>query len=459
MRGIFAMADEGPKQKSEEGLNEAAETPASPPDSGRAWRAPPTIRLKATEIFNETRKAGDTALESARLQTGAADAVSAETGSTEPSFSAEPKFSVEPESSAHSKSAHSTSAQSTFGESNPEKPAPEQIPPEKPSVGGYLPEKPKAAISPWVIAPISGAVAAALVIGVGWMLGWPPVRPAEAPQANASTVDALAGRVGGLEARLAKPMADPAEVAHIAALEKSLASLRATSEKLAAQMDSVKSAPGEAGAPAVDLSAITERLNALESAGHGEAEGAKAEGAKAEVAKADDVPLRRVVMASLLDLSVRQGDPFEATLAAAKTLVPDETALKPLEGFASTGVPTAAHLSRELLTLVPKLSPSAPENAAASNLVDRLQYGAQKLVRIQRSDAAGTDRGAIVARVTAAALHNDFNEARRELNTLDPADRAPAQSWIDKADARDAALAASHQFAVDAMAAFAKPTP
>ena len=167
------MADEGPKQKSEEGLNEAA-TPASPPDSGRAWRAPPTIRLKATEIFNETRKAGDTALESARLQTGAADAVSAETGSTEPSFSAEPKFSVEPKSSAHSKSAHSTSAQSTFGESNPEKPAPEQIPPEKPSVGGYLPEKPKAAISPWVIAPISGAVAAALVIGVGWMLGWPP---------------------------------------------------------------------------------------------------------------------------------------------------------------------------------------------------------------------------------------------------------------------------------------------
>ena len=30
-----------------------------------------------------------------------------------------------------------------------------------------------APISPWVIAPVSGAVAAALVIGVGWMLGWP----------------------------------------------------------------------------------------------------------------------------------------------------------------------------------------------------------------------------------------------------------------------------------------------
>ncbi len=446
------MADDGPKQKSEEGLNEAKDPAPPPPDSGRARRAPPTIRLRATEIFNETRKAGDAAMESGRQQTGGADAASADpklSAGSSPSAvsgsSVEPKFSVEPESSAQS-----AFEKSKPERSNPEKPAPEQIIPEKPPAGRYPPEKPKAAISPWVVAPISGAVAAALVIGVGWMLGWPPVQRAEAPQANAATIDALAGRVGGLEARLAKPTEDPAEAARIAALEKSFASLREQSGKLAAQVDSVKSAPpAEGAAPAVDLSAITQRLNALESAGHSET----------ETAKSDDAPLRRVVVASLLDLSVRQGDPFEATLAAAKGLAPDADALKPLEGFASTGVPTAAHLSRELLTLVPKLSAPAPEGSDASNLVDRLQAGAQKLVRIQRGDATGTDRGAIVARVTAAALHNDFNDARRELNTLAPADRAPVQSWIDKADARDAALAAAHQFAADAMAAFAKPTP
>ena len=120
----------------------------------------------------------------------------------------------------------------------------------------------------------------------------------------------------------------------------------------------------------------------------------------------------------------------------------------------------AANLSRELLTLVPKLSPPAPETAATgTGIVDRLQAGAAKLVRIERTDAVGNDRGAIVARVTAAALRNDSNEARRELNTLPPADRAAAQSWIDKADARDAALAASRQFAADAMTALAKPAP
>jgi len=44
-----------------------------------------------------------------------------------------------------------------------------------------------------------------------------------------------------------------------------------------------------------------------------------------------------------------------------------------------------------------------------------------------------------VARVTSAALRNDFVEARRELKMLSEADRAPAQAWLDKADARDAA--------------------
>ena len=132
--------------------------------------------------------------------------------------------------------------------------------------------------------------------------------------------------------------------------------------------------------------------------------------------------------------------------------------MKPLEGFAATGVPNAATLSRELLSLVPKLSPRAPENSTTgTGIVDRLQAGAAKLIRIERTDGVGNDRGAVVARVTAAALRNDVAEARHELKTLAPADRAAAQSWIEKADARDAALAASRQFATDAMAALARP--
>jgi hypothetical protein len=367
------------------------------PDSGRARRTPPTIELEPSEVSGETRNAGE---------------------------------DVQPEG--------------TQRESTSREPAP--------------------AISPWVIAAMSGAVAASLVICVGWMLGWPAVLPAtsSAPPFNAAVIDDLAARVAGIEARISKPAAavpDPAMAGRVEALEKSVASLRgdlsglrAQSEKLAASVNDVKSTPRES-APSVDLSAINERIAQVERAARAQASEIAQEGAR----PADDVPLRRVVAASVLDVSVRQGEPYVAALAAAKSLAENADALKPLDDFAATGVPSAASLSRELLTLVPKLSP-APENATSgSGIVDRLQAGAAKLVRIERTDGVGNGRGAVVARVTAAALRNDFAEARRELNTLAPADRAAAQAWLDKADARDAAVAASRQFASEAMAALAKP--
>jgi hypothetical protein len=388
--------------------DDSPEDTVASPDPGRVKRAPPTIDLEASEVSDRPRE-----------PTGDAPPESKPWGSKPP----------EPD-------AQESEAQ----ESKPEEPGFQR---------SESRERP-AAISPWVIAPFSGVAAAALVIGVGWMLGWPAVQPPApaAPQVSAAAVDDLRARLAGVEAKVNKSAApDQANAARMAALEKSFASLRdelsatrGQSDKLAAQINGLKSAPGDP-APAVDMSAINERLDQLE-----------------RTARADDAPLRRVVVASLLDVSVRQGDPFVAMLSAAKSLAPEAGALKPLEGFAASGVPTAATLSRELLTLVPKLSPPAQQNdVAASGLVDRLEAGASRLVRIERTDAVGNDRGAVVARATAAALRNDANEARRELNTLPTADRAAAQPWIDKADARDAALAASRQFAADAMTALAKP--
>jgi len=361
------------------------------PDSGRAKRAPPTIDLEATEISGETQN------------TQSADADAA------------PKPS--------SRAAGSTA----------------------------------------FIAAVTGAAAAALVIAVVWLSGWPAVPQAEAPQANTAAINALTSRVAAIEARVAKPAAatpDPALAGRLDALEKSVASLRGDlaglrtqSEKLAADLKDVKSAPRESAA-AVDLSGINARIAQLEQATRAQS----AATAQGDAKPADDTSLRRIVAAALLDVMVRTGEPYPAALAAAKSLDPSPDALKPLEGFAATGVPNPFNLSRELLALVPKLSPPAEAGATTgSSLVERLQAGASKLVRIERTDTSGTDRGNVVARVTAAAVRNDVNEARRELKTLAPADRAAAQGWIDKADARDAALAASRQFAAEAMTALAKP--
>ena len=332
-------------------------------------------------------------------------------------------------------------------------------------------------ISPWAIAPISGAVAAALVIAVGWLLGWPAVQ-APAPQLNAAAIDDLTARIAGLETRIARPAAsDPVVTAKIEGVEKSLAALRgelastrAQTEKLASVIDAVRAAPRDGAAAVIDLSAVNARIEKIESAARSQVaalaqQDAKIADIKAAAAKpavsgpADDVPLRRLVASALLDVLVRVGDPYAAALDAAKSLADNADALKPLDAFAASGVPNANALCRELLTIVPKLSPPQPEQApaAGTGIVDRLQAGAAKLVRIQRADSVGDDRGSIVARVTAAALRNDLAEARRELNALSPADRAPAQSWLDKADARDAALAASRKFADDALAGLTKP--
>jgi len=313
-------------------------------------------------------------------------------------------------------------------------------------------------------AAVTGAVTAAVVIAAAWYLGWPgeAAAPVAAPPANTAAIDTLTSRVADIESKSAKPPVtalDPVAAARIEALEKTIVALRseiagarAQSEKLASDVSAVKSAPREATA-SPDLSAINERLSQIERA-------TRAEIAQQSNKPVDDTGLRRVVVASMLDVAVRQGEPFAAALTAAKSLAADANALKPLDEFATSGVPSAAILSRELLTLVPKLSPPAPETATTgAGIVDRLQAGAAKLIRIERTDAVGTDRGAVVARVTAAALRNDSAEARRELNTLAPADRAAAQPWLDKADQRDAALAASRQFAADAMTALAKPAP
>jgi hypothetical protein len=332
------------------------------------------------------------------------------------------------------------------------------------------PDAPPRPSRPWLSAAtatsaVTGAVTAAVVIAAAWYLGWPSEAPSAAPPANTAAIDTLTSRVADIESKSAKPPVtapDPAAAARIEALEKTIAALRseiagarAQSEKLASDVSAVKSTPREAAA-SPDLSAINERLSQIERTTRAES----AEIAQQSNKPVDDAALRRVVVASMLDVSVRQGEPFAAALTAAKSLAADATTLKPLDEFATSGVPSAAILSRELLTLVPKLSPPAPEPATTgAGIVDRLQAGAAKLIRIERTDAVGTDRGAIVARVTAAALRNDSAEARRELNTLAPADRAAAQPWLDKADQRDAALAASRQFAADAMTALAKPAP
>lgn len=359
--------------------------------------------------------------------------------------------------------------------------------------------------SPSLVAPaLTGAVAAAIVVGAAWFalgpnLTPPPAAPVAA-QADNAALDALTARVAGVESKVAAlssaaapptasaSPADPTLAPRIDTVEKSLAALRddlaatrTQSAQLSAAVAAMKTGDGAAPAAAtgeppaaVDLAPLTERLSQLEQAAKTPAPTVdlaplderldKLErAAKTPVAlpaAPDDTALRRVVAAMLLDISVRQGEPYAGVLTVAKPLSPDAATLKPLDAFASTGVPSITVLARELVALLPKLAPSPSGPESSASIIERLQAGADRLVRIQRPDAAvAKDRGAIVARIAVAAQRNDLAEAVRELNMLEPADRAPAQPWLDKVAARDAALAVSRQFAAAAMAALPKKSP
>ncbi|MBV9457042.1 MAG: hypothetical protein JO141_05945 [Bradyrhizobium sp.] len=396
---------------------------APAPDAGKAKREPPTIDLEATQISEKvSEKASETPASDSKAEAS------------------------RPETEARSE------------------------PPKQAESAQREPESRRA--SPWLVAPLSGLVAAAVVLAVGAFLGWPETQaPPATPQVSPSAFDDLNSRVARLETKLAKlPGTDSAVTARIEAAEKSmtalrgdLANLRTQAEQLAAAVNNAsKLATGEAAAaPAADLSGVNARIDQVERNLRAQSDKlgaaiAQASQTAASAKAQDDTPLRRVVAAALLDVAVRHGDPFAAALTTAKALAADPDKLKPLDVFADKGIPAPPALCRDLLTLVPKLSPAAETSSTGSGIIDRLQAGASSLVRVERSDAVGNDRSAVVTRMTAAALRNDLPDARRELASLDAADRAPAQPWLDKVAARDAALAASRQFAEETMASLAK---
>ena len=330
-----------------------------------------------------------------------------------------------------------------------------------------------------VAGALAGTAATALLLGLVWVADRPigassssdPAPMSLAPPTTAM-LDDLSSRVTKIEARpalVAPPAAAAPDLspitARIAALEAGMTALReettaarTRSEQMLAAIDALKSAPPPSPPPtpaAVDLAPIDAKIAQLETGLRAQATAA----AQASAKPADDAPLRRVVSAALLDQQVRRSEPYAAALIAAKPLASDVQKLAPLDAFAATGVPSVTALSQELLTLLPKLTP-ATAATTGTGLMDKLQAGAARLVKIERTDAvAGNSASAVASRAAAAARQNDIATASRELKTLAPTDRAAVQPWLDKVEARNAALAAAQQFSADAMTALSKPAP
>jgi hypothetical protein len=103
------------------------------------------------------------------------------------------------------------------------------------------------------------------------------------------------------------------------------------------------------------------------------------------------------------------------------------------------------------------MSKAAGSQGQGGSFLERIEANASKLVRIRPVGApAGNDASTVIARIEVESAHADIDAALTDLTKLDAAIRAPAQSWIDKARARQAALTAARQLVGDATRALGR---
>jgi hypothetical protein len=284
----------------------------------------------------------------------------------------------------------------------------------------------------------------------------------------------LQERIAKLETQLAAPRAaDPQLQARIVAAESAvktlsdmiaardkrhddLAELARDARERATSAASVAEAAqkSQAASPEAraDLDALTKRLASMEES---------ARTSQAELAKrmsAENAKGRFAVAAIALREAVDGGLPFQAELAAVKALSADPAAVKVLEPFAASGVPSAVSLGRELAGLMPSIWKVArKDEAQEGTFLERLQANASKIVRIRPAgEVTGDDPMSVSARIEARAGRADINGALAELAKL-PADaREPAAAWIKKAQAYNAAIAAARTISQTALGALVK---
>ena len=317
---------------------------------------------------------------------------------------------------------------------------------------------------------IAGFAGAAIMTVALWFAGLVPARDAGSSIADPASVAAVNQRLAKIEASIAKlPGSDQGVSERLSAADNALKSLGIALAAINKRSDEVAANATEARARAdASEKALTDLRNSVQDL-------TKNSSAGLSPADVDSVQKRLAILeqvvknaptdrgarlalsaATLRDTAV-SGAPFSAELDEVKSLGASEKALAPLIPFAATGIPQSLALAQELRAFFPAMQKAAGAQAPAGGFLDRLQANAGKLVRIRPLDApAGDDAAAILAHLDIDTTRTDIPAALGDLERLDPAVRAPAQAWIAKTQARQAALAAAHQLAADTARALGK---
>ncbi len=326
---------------------------------------------------------------------------------------------------------------------------------------------------PHLIGALAGGLFIAVVAVGLWLAGLVPAynRPGAAgpPATDNAAINDITARLQKIEAALQGRQPEAVFGSRVAAVEGQIKSMTDTLAALNRRLDeiAVTSRQALARADAAAGAAEAARNSAQGNVQHSEFDAlvnriaALERGAKAlsdELARrastADDRVARAAIAAGALRAVVERSAPFTAELAAVKSFGVDAKAAAPLEPFAAKGVPSAAELAHELALLTPAMLKAAAPASRDGSILSRLETNARNLVRITPAGAPpGDDPAAIIARINAAAAAGDIAAVLADIARLPEPARALAQGWVQKAEARNAAIAASRRIAADALSA------
>ena len=350
-------------------------------------------------------------------------------------------------------------------------------PPGEPNRSNFL-----ARVSPYAVGALVGAVVLGAIMAGFWMAGvFPPQQTAavpRAPGAKAASTDEISSRLDKIQQVLQAPHADQALAARVAAAEaqaKSLGDLlaalnhrldevAATSQSEFAQAKTAAAAMKNAarlGVEQSDVDALNNRIAALDNRIAALESTMKSLSTDAQrTPSADDRAARLTVAAEALRAAVDSDRPYQAELAVVQALGAEQTATAPLEPFAADGLPSAAALAHEFALLTSSLLQASGAAPRESSFLGNLKAHAQKLVRITPIEApAGDDPSSVIARINIDTARGDIAAALAGIARLPESARALAASWVKKAEAREAAIAASRRIVADALAAIGRPAP
>lgn len=355
-------------------------------------------------------------------------------------------------------------------------PKPEEKPAFKPEIkaetppftAGVKPDAPRAA--PSAPAQKSGSGGSHLLSGVAggvialaglFALQWGNVVPSPGARVTAEQLALIEQQIAELRSNPAPAPLDDASKAQLADLQKNVEAAEIKAEAVAGTLTEVQqqfaSLPKADAAP-VDVSALTERLSALEtqlSDAKNQADQAAAgvsgnsgtitgleqklvslQDKVNEAARQPDASV--LIAANAVKTAIDRGGSFKDELDTYASVAPQDKSVEGLSTFADKGVPTIADLNAWFGPVATRIIATENKLPADAGIWDQLVSSAKGLVSVRpvAGNVSGTGVGPTTARMEAALHAGDLERALSEWEQLTPDAKAVSEEFAAQMKAR-----------------------